>query len=68
MQVGANLKLLPTKLKKKDMIRVMGGEFRGQTGHMLNMADADAIVKLDDGEMKVMDKGFVGLLYGRVVE
>lgn len=46
---------------------MVAGEFRGKTGHVLNIADADAIVKLDDGEMKVMDKGNVGLLYGRDV-
>ncbi|BDA45194.1 Transcription elongation factor SPT5 [Coccomyxa sp. Obi] len=60
---GSNLQLLPTK--KKDVIRVIAGDFQGKMGQCLNMADADAIVKLDDGDMKVMEKGVVGWLFGR---
>lgn len=65
-QVGSNLQLVPTK--KKDMIRVMVGDFRGQIGLVLNMADADAIVKLGEGDMKVLNKSMIGLLYGRIPE
>ncbi len=63
LQAASNLQLLPTK--KKDVIRVVAGDFQGKMGQCLNMADADAIVKLDDGDMKVMEKGVVGWLYGR---
>ena len=31
---------------------------------VLNITESEAIVKLSDGEMKVLDKGTIGLLHG----
>lgn len=31
---------------------------------VLNITESEAIVKLSDGEMKVLDKGIIGLLHG----
>jgi hypothetical protein len=44
---------------------VVGGDagIRGRTGQLLNITDAEAIVKLADGEMKVLDMVLVGHLY-----
>lgn len=61
LQMGTNLKLLPAR--KKDNIRVVKADFKGQMGTVLNIADSDAIVKLNDGDMKVLDKSMVGLIY-----
>lgn len=44
---------------------MVGGDagIRGRTGQLLNITDAEAIVKLADGEMKVLDMVLVGHLY-----